>query len=230
MVKRHLKRLAAPKTWDIERKVTKFITRPYPSGHKMSLSMAIQPILKEVLKVARSTRDAKYILYEKQAFINGRQTKEPKRAVGLMDVLSFPELKKQYRMLINKKGKLLMQEIDAKEAAIRPCRIEKKTMIKGKKLQLNLSDGTCLLAEKDIYKTRDTLVLNNGDNKIMQHLPYAVGATVYITKGKHVGNAGKLEESKDNVVKVKLADKTIETNVHHLMVVGKDASIIALPQ
>ena len=59
MGKDHLKRLAAPKTWGITRKNTKFITKPVPGPHGMQAGMPLSVLIKEILNYAGTTREVK---------------------------------------------------------------------------------------------------------------------------------------------------------------------------
>ena len=56
MVKSHLKRIAAPRTWDIDRKTTKFIARPKPGQHTLQLGMPLAVLLKEILKKMKTNK------------------------------------------------------------------------------------------------------------------------------------------------------------------------------
>ena len=58
----HIKRLAAPKTWQIRTKGLKFITKPAPGPHSLDTGMPLSTLLKEVLNYANTTREVKKIL------------------------------------------------------------------------------------------------------------------------------------------------------------------------
>ena len=62
MVKRHLSRLTAPKSWPIKRKSTKWITRPHPGPHTLKNCMSLNIVLKNILKYAKTTKEVKKIL------------------------------------------------------------------------------------------------------------------------------------------------------------------------
>ena len=135
-MKRHLKRISAPKTWDIKRKANKFIARPFPSGHKLEHTVSISTLLKEMIKTAKTTKDIKYILNNKEVLINGKKVKEHRRPVGLMDVVELKEINESYRIILSEKGKLKAISIKGDEAKIKLCKIVDKTKIKKNKMQL----------------------------------------------------------------------------------------------
>ena len=49
MGKNHTKRISAPRTWDTDRKATKFVTKQSPGQHPKMLSYPINVLLKEII-------------------------------------------------------------------------------------------------------------------------------------------------------------------------------------
>ena len=74
MPKKHLKRQASMTTWPIERKGTKFITRPNP-GKKFKLSIPIAIVFKNMLNYCKTTKEVKKILMDKEVIIDGKRRK-----------------------------------------------------------------------------------------------------------------------------------------------------------
>ena len=211
----------------MERRKTVYITRPLSSGHKLERNLPLMVILKEVLKFARTSKDARYMIAHKSILLNGERVKEKRRAVGFLDVLSFPDLQKSYRMLIDRRGNLIMHEVSGEEAGYRPSKILNKTIIPGGKIQVNLDDGRNLLADKASgYATRDTLVISFEKRAVLKRLPFAKGMTAYITLGKHQGMIGILEDFAAGQAKVRTPDKTVTTPTNAVMIVGEKASSI----
>ena len=106
MAKKHLKRLNAPKSWKIKRKGIKFITRPNPGAHSFSLGMPINIVLREIFEYAKTTKEVKNILNNKEVLINGVRRKDHRFIVGFMDIIAIPGIKAYFRVLLDKKGKL----------------------------------------------------------------------------------------------------------------------------
>ncbi len=232
MVKRHLARLSTPRTWPVERKVDVWIVRPNCGAHKMKNCLPIAVVLREILKHASTSREVKQILNDKNVIINGKVKKDPKTQIGFMDVLELPKIKKKYRMIFDKKGKLVLKEANAQESEIVIANIIGKKTIKNKKTQLNLNDGTNLLADKSQYKLGDSLVLTIPDRKVKMHLKLEKGATVYLTGGNKVGQTGKVEEilnvkgMQKSTIKIKSNDETFETRKEYAFVIGKEKPLI----
>jgi small subunit ribosomal protein S4e len=229
MIKRHLKRLAAPRSWKIKRKGITFITRPKPGAHSFNEAISLNVIIKDILKYATTTREVKKIIANKDVIVDGLRRKDHRFMVGFMDTFSIPELKAYYRMLISKKGELVLIKIDDKETKIKLCRIKNKSLVRDK-IQLNLFDSRNILVDKNTdYKIGDTLVIEVPSQKIMQHIILERGAVVFIRKGKKVGSIGRIDTiGNDSVTCKKENGDIIETKKDYVFVVGKDKPFIKL--
>ena len=93
MGKNHLKRLNAPKTWPISRKGSKWITKQNPGPHKLNESMPLNIIIRDLLIYAKTTKEVKNILSNKDILINKRVIKEKKFPVGTFDIIEIPKTK-----------------------------------------------------------------------------------------------------------------------------------------
>jgi small subunit ribosomal protein S4e len=218
-----MKRIAAPKTWNIGRKESTFITRPKPGPHMFKYSMALSVVMRELIKVARTAKEAKQIIKTKDVFVDKRKRNDEKCPVGLMDVIEFPQIEEQYRVLLDRKGRLTAVKATAKEASTKLARIESKTRIAGGKTQLNLSDGRNIIVDKELYKTGDTLHLALPDQKIIEHLKFEKGAMLLLIGGKHSGMIATIEEISQNKIIIKAAkNQKFETLKRHAFVIGKE--------
>lgn len=231
MVKNHLKRLNAPKSWKIERKASKFIARPNPGAHPMELSMPLSTLFKEKLSYADTTREVKLLMRSSEVLVDGRRRFDYRFPLGLMDVLSIPKLNEHYRMLLNTHGSLYLMKVPKDESALKLCRIDGKTVLKGGKLQLNLSGGRSLLLEKAPYKVGDTLLLELPEQKVKGHFPMEEGAAIYLIGGSHVGTLGILTEIRTKIVNFSQGgskDETFTTSRKYAFVVGKGKPALSL--
>lgn len=216
----HLKRLAMPKTWPIDRKTATFITKQAPGSHKLKMSMPISIILKEILKYAATTREAKKIIHFNEIKIDGKVRKDLRFSVGIFDTIIFDV--DNFRMLIDRKGKLKLVKIDKDESLIKPCKIIGKKMINGK-LQLNLYDGKNIIADHKKYKVGDSVLLSVPENKISKHLKLDKKSSIFLVGGKHIGGVGKIEDIAKNRITYKDENgNLIETLKKYAFVVGEE--------
>lgn len=227
MVKNHLKRIFVPKTWPIMRKEEKFITRPFPGGQSMEHSLPIVVVLKDLLKVARTTREVRYILNNEEVLINGKKKQRPEDSLGLMDVISFPKTKETYRLMLTSRNILKPILVAGEEANMIPSKLKRKTSLKKDVVQLSFHNGNNLLlteAEAKKYALGDTLLVGL-DNKIIKHLPLTKDATVLFIKGSHIGKTALIKSRKNTMVEVVSKDKNneedhFETKRAYAFVVG----------
>ena len=229
MVKSHLKRIATPKSWPIKKKENKFIIRPRPGPHTFKLAIPLNLILKNLIKNVKTTKEVKYILNNKDVFINNKIRRDHKFLVGLMDVVSIPLTEEYYRVLIDKKGKLFLLPIKEKESKTKICKIKSKNTAKKGLIQLGFSNGETMLVNKKDYKTGDVVVINCTDNSIINLLKLEKGALVYIIDGKKVGEMGKVEEITDKEIIIRSKNKKlIQTSKKYALVIGKEKPVISL--
>ena len=221
MGKKIMKRLAAPKTWHVERKKTKVITKPLPGSHRIEMGIPLNILLKEILNYANTTREVKKLLNTNDVRVDGTIRKNPRFQVGIFDTLAFTNIDEYYRMVINKKGYLELIKISKEESSIKPCRIIKKTMVNGK-LQLNLYDGKNIIVDKNNYKSGDTVMISLPDKKISRHLKLEAKSTILLLGGNHIGELGHVENIIGNriVYKSQKGD-LIETSKDYAFVVGE---------
>ncbi len=223
MVKNHLKKIASPKSWHIERKESVFITRPKPGAHPMKHSTSLSMVLRELIKFAKSAKDAKRIIKTKDVFVDKKKRSDPRCPTGIMDIIEFPQIEEHYRILLDPKGRLVAVKANAKEANTKLSRIESKTKIKEGKTQLNMLDGRNIIVDKDTYKTGDTLQISLPDQKITDHLKLEEGNTVLLIGGKHAGAVAKIEDVMNNELIIKAAkNQKFKAQKKHTFVVGKD--------
>jgi len=198
MAKKHLKVLAAPKTWPLKRKSSgKFITKPNP-GQKLEFSLPMNFVIRNLLSYASSSSETKNLLSHNHVMVNGVRRKELKFSIGLFDTLSVQETKSFFRIVINSKGKLDVSKISEDESKIKPCRIIGKTFLSGKKIQVNLYDGRNILIGNNDYKVGDTLIISIPENSVKKHLKFEKNAKVFLVGGRHIGETGIIEDIRQN--------------------------------
>ncbi len=228
---KHQKRITVPVSWPIARKTHTWVAKTSPGPHSSEQSMPLLMVVRDMLKLVDNAREAKRVLYEGKVLVDGRVQKDYKLPVGIFDVISLPQLDQNFRVLKDAKG---MFRLSLLETGIvrKLARIENKTIIKGKKLQLNLSDGSNKLAEGE-FKTGDSLVLSIPEKNIEERIEFKVGNLAMVVGGKHSGQTGKIKEiitvksSQPNRVIIS-GDKDFETIEEYVFMIGIDQPVIKL--
>lgn len=229
----HLKRLAAPRSWPLKRKVNVWTTKQCPGAHSVEESVPATIMLRDIIKICDTAREVKKVVANRYCFVDGKPIKDVKTPIGLMDTLSIPIMDLYYRIVITDKGKIVAKAITKEEATWKLAMIDDKTVITGNKIQLNLHDGRNIVLDENQYKTGDVLKITIPDQKIEDVYELKAGATVLIFKGRHAGRTAVISEyivtneSSDNIVKFTDGSETVKSNV---FVIGHDESLIKLPE
>ncbi|TXT53732.1 MAG: 30S ribosomal protein S4e [Candidatus Thorarchaeota archaeon] len=237
--KKHLKRLPAPRHWPIKRKHGKFITRPIPGPHPKENSLTLAIVLREILGYAENMREVKAILSSGQVTVDGRTRKDGRYPVGLMDVIEIENSGEKYRLLPKHRGGFLLVPIDEAEAKFKLCRIERKMMVSGGKLQITLHDGRNILLpeghDASDYKTLDTLKITIPDQDVSESISLDTGVHALVTQGKNVGIQGRIVEIEKrygtHASTVTIQDSEgnrLQTALDYVFVIGKDKPVVSL--
>ena len=226
-MKNHLKRIASPRTWTINRKGGKFITRPKPGAHSFEDGLPLGVIMRDFLGLASTMSEVKKVLNNQEILVDGKRRKDHRYIVGLFDVLMVPKLNKSYRGIFDNKNRIVVIEISDKEKTIKPCKIAGKTTLTKNRIQYNLHDGKNIVSDLKA-KVGDTFLLTLPSLEIKETLPLKPGVTVYLTKGKHGGDVGLFKGMKNNEAVYTKGKDEVETAKNYLFVIGKDKPVIEL--
>lgn len=198
----HQSRSEMPKEWPLARKGTKYLA---VASHAKNDSISVLFVLRDVLKLARTRKEVKYILRNGDVKINGKARKDENFPVAVFDTITMEKSGKNFRLVIEN-GKFQLNEINAKEATKKVVKII-GMKIKGKAVQMNLQDGQNFLS-KEKFSLGDSAVLNLKERKVEKILSLKEGAKVEIVSGKYAGSEGKvkaieqLERTKMYVIKL----------------------------
>ena len=194
--RKHLKRYKAPKSWPIHPKEDTWTVKPSAGSHSINDSIPLTLVIRDVLKLADNSREAKRIINSGNVLVDGRVVKDYKFPVGFMDIIEIPKTGESYRVLLDRKGRLQLNLIDDNSAKL--SKIVNKSTIKGGKTQLNLHDGKNVIIDEDAYSVGDVISLKVPEQEIVEVYPLQEGATVLVTGGKHTGELGTVTEIIEN--------------------------------
>lgn len=233
-MKRHLKRLAAPRAWRIPRKEKKWTVKPSPGPHRAEKSIPLLLVVRDLLGHARTSREAKKIIKEGKVLVDKKVRKDHKFPVGLMDVVEIPGVRERWLVLFDKQGRIKLNKLTVKRAKTKLCKLLNKTLVRGGKVQLNLHDGRNILIDpaEDVYKTKDTLLLDLKKKRIVGHIPFKEGSKALITGGKHISRIAEIKEyrvkrgSEANIVVLKDGEGEFETIEDYVFVVGEKKLVL----
>jgi len=196
-----LKRKPAPRFWPIHRKEFVWVAKPSSGPHSLQGSLPLTLVLRDILGVAKTRKEAKTITSESKIYVNGIVRRRDDFPIGLMDVISIPDANKFYRIMPYKKG-LYLNPITKEESSFKLSRVENQIITKKNQVQFNLHDGSNILAtsaspgaeSKAAYETFDTLKLSLPKKQVLDCITTKEGNFVAITGGKNIGVQGKIVE------------------------------------
>ncbi|HEW89755.1 MAG TPA: 30S ribosomal protein S4e, partial [Candidatus Bathyarchaeota archaeon] len=220
--------------------------RPAPGPHPIERCIPLLMVIRDVLGLAKTAREARVIIKRGYVKVDGVVRKEPKFPVGLMDVVTIEKLNQSFRVLPTPKG-LRLHPINGDEAGFKICRIEDKTTVRGGHIQLNLHDGRNVLVRvadptspvEDVYRTLDTLKIGLPGQELLDHFRLEEGAYAIITGGKNMGVHGRIIGIREmKGLKRRRFEVEIETRegeharsiLEYVFVVGREEPAISLPE
>ena len=71
-MKKHIKRMAAPKSWAIPRKTSHWVTKPSPGPHRAERSMPLLSVVRDMLGLCDNSREARLIIGSRGITVDGR--------------------------------------------------------------------------------------------------------------------------------------------------------------
>jgi len=223
-----LKRRAAPRSWTVPRKGTKWLLRPRPGPHPEDHAIPLLLVLRDLQRVVVNEREARLLLRSGAVQVDAKVAHDLARGVGLMDTVSLaPPLDQHYRLITDKRGKLVLTSIPSTEAAVKIGRVRAKHTVKGGKVEVTLHDGRNLLvAASTPYRVGDSLKIALPGQKVLEHYALKPGVLAYLSGGSHVGELARVERievrnsPQPNLVHFKEGFSTIKEYVY---VVGDQA-------
>jgi small subunit ribosomal protein S4e len=230
-----MKRLSAPRTLRIHRKEYKWAAKPSPGPHPVDKSIPLLSLVRDYLGLCDLRKEGKRIITNGEVLVDGVVRRDYRFPCGFMDVISIPKIKKYYRILYDRRGKLTLVPISEMDANWKLCRIENKTTVMKGKTQLNLHDGRNILLDTNQYSTGDVIKLSLTDNKILDVYPFKKGTVCTITGGEHIGEIAEIIDieivpsSKPNLAKMKGKNEFF-TITPYVFPIGLTTPVIMLPE
>lgn len=226
-----LKRQMAPSFWGISRKNKRFAITVRPGSHSKAHSIPTAILLRDILKIVTTLREAKSTIYGGKVTIDGVKRKSLHHSIGLMDVVELENISDVYRFVPKDSHILKPLKINETEKTKKLAKVVSKTSIKSGKTQLGFHDGRSMISDVDV-NVGDSCLLEIPKQKILEVIKLEQGCQVIITLGINAGQIGtikKIEEGTFNLprrVLLELSEREIEISTEMIMVVGKEKPVI----
>ena len=220
--KKKSKALSVPKSVHIHRKENVWSVKTKAGPHKKDAAVPLGIVLRDFIGIARNIKEATIMMDQGSVKVDGVIRKDHQFSIGLFDIISIEAQEKAYRVLIDKRGRLFVKEME-KESNEKLCKVAKKKMV-SKGIQITTNDGRVFLGTD--AKVGDSLKVKVPSNKVESVIPMKNGAFVYITSGSHSGEKAQVLEiisgtpNRDRMVKLKTEDREFETIAENVFVIG----------
>jgi len=226
-----LKRQMAPSFWKISRKNKRFAITVRPGSHSKARSIPTAILLRDILKIVTTLREAKSTIYGGKVTIDGVKRKSLHHSIGLMDVVELENISDVYRFVPKDSQILKPLKINETEKTKKLAKVVSKTSIKGGKTQLGFHDGRSMISDIDV-KVDDSCLLEIPKQKILEVIKLEQGCQVIVTRGRNAGQIGTVKKidkgtfSLPRQVLLELGERKIEISTEMIMVVGKEKPVI----
>lgn len=236
--KHHLKRLAAPKHWMLDKMAGKYAPRPSTGPHKLRESLPLVVFLRNRLKYALNGREVKAILMERQVQVDGKVRTDSTFPAGFMDVISLEATNENFRLVYDVKGRFAIHRITSEEAAYKLGKVVKVQLGKKGIPYIVTHDGRTIRYPDPNIKVNDTVKVDLATGKASSYIKFDAGRLVMVTGGRNLGRVGVIvnrerHEGGFDLVHIKDSlDNTFITRLGNVFVIGEEAGKpwISLPK
>lgn len=239
---KHLRSYEAPVFWPISVKERHWAIKPSPGPHPIYRSIPLGSLIRDVLKLALTSREARKALSKGLVKVDGKVRRDYRFPVGFMDVVEIVTARKFYRIVPDETLYMKPIEIDEADSKIKPLRIENKTSQRGGAIQLNLFDGSNVLISKgeessplSDVTTYSTVLLSLPERKVLEYFPLAEGSYAIVIGGKNIGARGtiveikKAQKKKMSLVTIRKEDSSlVQTSLEKVYVIGREKPAIKI--
>ena len=228
-----LKRQMAPLFWGINRKNKRFVITVKPGSHSKNRSIPTAILLRDVLKMVTTLREAKSVIYNGKINVDGITRKSLHHSIGLMDVIELQGISDVYR-LVPTHGHIIQPiKIDSSEKSKKIVKVTSKTTIRGKKTQLGFHDGRTIIAD-DSVNVGDSCLIQIPEQKILDVIKLEKDSLVIVTKGVNTGKIGHINNINEATftlskrINLTIDKKKFEMPADLVIVIGKEKPVIQI--
>ncbi|MCD6244505.1 MAG: 30S ribosomal protein S4e [Candidatus Korarchaeota archaeon] len=226
---RHLKRLAAPGYWPVAKREKVWVVKPRPGPHPLDRGFPLLLVVRDILGLATTAREAKRIIFMKKIWVDGKPRYDYKFQVGLMDVISIPDMGKHYRVVPDPYKLLKLVEIPEEESSSKIVKVTGKRTVRGGKIQISSHDARNFLLDPDSELAKSirvgySLLIEVPSQEIKEVLPFELGTIGAMVRGRMAGHIGRIKEIAEFIELQDLENPelTYRGTKENIIIVGKE--------
>ncbi|KAL1924140.1 40S ribosomal protein eS4 [Calcarisporiella thermophila] len=235
--RKHLKRLAAPKHWMLDKLTGCYAPRPSPGPHKLRECLPLIIFLRNRLKYALNGKEVQSILMQRLVKVDGKVRTDSTYPAGFMDVITIEKTGEHFRLIYDVKGRFTVHRITSEEATYKLCRV-KRVQLGAKGIPYIVThDGRTIRYPDPLINVNDTIRLDLETGKISDFVHFEVGNVCMITGGRNMGRVGVITHRERHIggfdiVHIKDSlDRQFATRLSNVFVIGQgNKPWISLPK
>jgi len=235
--KKHLKRLAAPSSWMLDKLGGTYAPRPSPGPHRLRESLPLTILLRNRLKYALTGREVLSIVAQRLVKVDGKVRTDTTYPTGFQDVVSLEKSDDHFRILYDVKGRFAIHRITHEEASYKLLKVRRVALGARGVPYVTTHDGRTIRYPDPAIKVNDTVKFDIEQNKITDFVSFETGNVAMITGGRNMGRAGVIVHRERHIggfdiVHVRdVLDRTFATRLTNVFVIGEGTKPwISLPK
>lgn len=191
--KKHLKRLAAPNHWMLDKMGGVWAPRPSTGPHKLRESLPLNLILRNRLKYALTGREANSIVMQRLIKVDGKVRTDKTFPAGFMDVITIDRTNETFRLLYDVKGRFQLHLITKEEGKYKLCKVKRQQVGQKGIPYIATHDARTIRYPDPMIKVDDTVRVDIESGKILDVLKFDIGNICMITGGHNIGRVGTIQ-------------------------------------
>ncbi|KAA8492541.1 40S ribosomal protein S4 [Porphyridium purpureum] len=235
--KKHLKRLAAPNHWMLDKLTGVWAPKPSSGPHKTRECLPLMIILRNRLKYALNGREVMQIVMQRLVKVDGKVRTDRCYPAGFMDVVSLEKTNEIFRLLYDVKGRFVLHRIGAEEAKYKLCKVTRQEKGPRGIPYIATHDSRTIRFPDPLIKVADSVRVDIETGKIIDFIKFEVGNLCMTTAGHNQGRVGTImgtEKHPGSFEMIKIQDAAghvFVTRKSNVFVIGKGAQpIVSLPK
>uniref|UniRef100_A0A2I2Y9G9 RNA-binding S4 domain-containing protein n=1 Tax=Gorilla gorilla gorilla TaxID=9595 RepID=A0A2I2Y9G9_GORGO len=174
--KKHLKQVAAPKHWMLDKLTGVFAPHPSTSPHKLRECLPLIIFIRNRLKYALTGEEVKKICTQRFIKINGKVRTDITYPAGFMDVISIDKMGENFCLICDTKGHFAVHQ---------------KIFVGTKGIpHLVTHDARTICYPDPLIKVNDTIQIDLETGKITDFIKFDTGNLCMVTGGANLGRIG----------------------------------------
>jgi len=235
--RKHLKRLAAPSHWMLDKLGGVWAPRPSTGPHKKRECHPLILLLRNRLKYALTRREVVMILQQRLVKVDGKVRTDATYPSGFMDVIQIEKSDDHFRLLYDTKGRFIAHRVDPRETKFKLLKIKSRSTGTHGIPYIVSHDGRTLRYPDPNIRVNDSVLFDIEKGKVVDHLKFKTGNLCMITGGHNTGRIGEIVHRERHpgsfdIVQVKdSTGATFATRLGNVFVIGKgNKPFVSLPK